>query len=89
MLFFYRLRLRCPAEWERLGSPDPFLPEDVATGWRLTKYIMRAGFGHLEDRGLIALGRVLCVLEWVWTVGWAVLVGLALIAILLSWFHLL
>jgi hypothetical protein len=87
MLFLRRVQMRCPADWERLGLLSPILPHDVRTGWRLTKYIMRGRFAHLEDRGLIALGRLLCVLSWIWTLGWAMVIGLVSLAIILSWLH--
>lgn len=63
MMFFRRLQLRCPEEWERLGSAKPFLPNDVRTGRVLTNYIMRGRFAHIRDHGVVTLGWVLCVLE--------------------------
>ena len=56
MMFFRRLQLRCPEEWERLGSAKPFLPNDVRTGRVLTNYIMRGRFAHIRDHGVVTLG---------------------------------
>jgi hypothetical protein len=61
IISFRRLQLRCPEEWQRLGSPNPFLPNDARTGWRLTKYVMRGGFRHLPETSLVRLGHILCV----------------------------
>jgi hypothetical protein len=65
MTFFRRLQLRCLEEWERLGLPNPYLPNDVKTGRLLTRYIMRGSFAHIRDPGVVVLGWVLCVLEWI------------------------
>jgi len=39
MFFMRRLQLQCHDEWERLGSPNPFLPNDAKTG--LASYEIR------------------------------------------------
>jgi hypothetical protein len=48
--FMRRLQLQCPDEWERLGSPSPFLMNGMKTGWRLMKYVMRGAFETLPDK---------------------------------------
>lgn len=64
ILFFYRLRRDCSEEWMRLGSPNPFLPNDSRSGWEITKYVLSGGFEQLADRRLVKLGRVLRYYEW-------------------------
>jgi hypothetical protein len=87
MMFFRRLQLRCPKEWQRLGSPNPFLPNDARTGWRLTKYVMGAGFKHLPETSLVRLGRILCVLEWIWVSAWVLYIALVLFVAIPAWLH--
>src|SRR4051794_23488909 len=70
IVFMRRLQLYCPDEWERLGSPKPFSPNDAKTGWRLTKYVMRGAFETLPDKRLVRLGRILRMFEWLWVCGW-------------------
>jgi hypothetical protein len=84
---FRRLQLRCPDEWQRLGSPNPFLPNDVRTGWRLSKYVMRCGFRHLPETSLVRLGHILCVLEWIWVSGWSLYIALVLFVAIPAWLH--
>ena len=76
--FMRRLQVQCPDEWERLGSPNPFLPNDMKTGWRLTKYVMRGAFETLPDRRVVRLGRTLRVFEWFWVCGWGLYIALVL-----------
>jgi len=59
MLFFYRTQRDCRQEWARLGSPNPFLPNDARTGWEITKYVLTGCFDRLPDKKLVNLGRLL------------------------------
>jgi hypothetical protein len=63
ILFFYRLRRDCRQEWARLGSPNPFLPNDIRTGWEIAKYILTGCFERLPDKKLVNLGRLLRLYE--------------------------
>ena len=76
MLFFYRLRRDCYDEWTRLGSPNPFLPNDPGAGWQITKYVLGGGFEGLSDKRLVTLGRLLRCYEWFYVV---VFVGFVLL----------
>jgi hypothetical protein len=59
MLFFYRLRRVCHQEWVRLGSPNPFPPDDARAGWEITKYILTGCFEQPPNKRLVTLGRLL------------------------------
>ena len=85
--FMRRLQLLCPDEWERLGSPNPFLPNDMKTGWRLTKYVMRGAFETLPDKRVVRLGRMLRVFEWFWVCCWGLYIGLVLFVAIPAWLH--
>lgn len=68
MLFFYHLRRACHEEWMRLGSPNPFLPNDARSGWEITKYVLSGAFERLPHRGVVRLGRVIQYYEWFYIV---------------------
>jgi hypothetical protein len=85
--FMRRLQLECPDEWERLGSPNPFLPNDMKTGWRLTKYVMRGAFETLPEKRVVRLGRILRVFEWFWVCGWGLYIALVLFVAIPAWLH--
>jgi hypothetical protein len=87
ILFMQRLQLQCPDEWVRLGSPNPFLPNDARTGWRLTKYVMRGAFETLPDKRVVQLGRILRVFEWLWVCGWTLYIALVLFVAIPAWRH--
>jgi hypothetical protein len=87
ILFMRRLQLQCPDEWERLGSPNPFLPNDARTGWRLTKYVMGGAFESLPDKGVVRVGRVLRTFEWLWICGWLLYIALVLFVAIPAWLH--
>jgi hypothetical protein len=83
ILFFYRLKRDCHSEWVRLGSPNPFLPNDVESSRIITKYILRGYFERLPNKGLVRLGRVLRYYEWFFIIaflGFALLFLYSLIA---------
>ncbi len=63
MLFFNRLRRDCGQEWVRLGSPNPFLPNDARTGWEITKYVLTGCFERVPDKKVVSLGRLLPILH--------------------------
>ena len=69
VLFFYRLRRDCREEWIRLGSPNPFLPNNARSGWAITKYILGGSFKRVPDKKLVKLGRVLQYYEWFFVLG--------------------
>jgi hypothetical protein len=70
-----------------LGSPNPFLPNDVVTGRALTNYIMRGRFAHIRDHGVVTLGWVLCVLEGIWVSAWTLYIALVLFVAIPAWLH--
>jgi len=74
MSFFYKLRRDCYDEWTRLGSPNPFLPNDPRQGWQITKYILGGTFERLPDRRLVTLGRVLRCYEWLYVLALVIFV---------------
>ena len=53
VLFMRRLQLRCPEEWHLLGSPNPYLANDIRTSWRVTNYVMSGGFRQLPEVSLV------------------------------------
>ena len=55
VLFFYRLRRDFRQEWVRMGSPNPFLPNDARSGWEITKYILTGSFRRLPDKSWLDL----------------------------------
>jgi hypothetical protein len=85
ILFIRRLQQRCPDEWERLGSPNPLLPNNLQTGWRLTKYVLGGAFEHVSHKGVVRLGRILRLFEWVWVCGWLFYIGLVLFVVVPLW----
>jgi len=87
ILFMRRLQLQCRDEWERLGSPNPFFPNDAQTGWRLTKYVMSGAFETLPNTRVVRLGRILRVFEWVWVCGWVLYILLVLFVAVPAWLH--
>lgn len=86
LLFLRWLQLRCPDEWERLGSPS-IIVQDMSTGWRLTKYILGGHFRHLDEASVVRLGKLVRVFDWLWTLGWAAYVGLVLFVGIPLWLH--
>ncbi len=64
MLFFNRLRRDCGQEWVRLGSPNPFLPNDARTGWEITKYVLTDCFERVPNKKVVSLGRLLRYYMW-------------------------
>jgi hypothetical protein len=85
IFFMRKLQLQCPDEWERLGSPNPFLPNDPQTSWRLTKYVMSGAFETLPDRGVVRVGRILRVFEWSWVCGWTLYIALIAFVMVPLW----
>jgi len=74
MLFFYRLRRDCRQEWVRLGSPNPFLPNDARTGWEITKYVLTGCFERVHDQKFVNLGRLLRYYTWFYLITFVTLV---------------
>src|SRR5258708_30320456 len=64
MLFLNRLRRDCGQEWVRLGSPNPFLPNDARTGSESTKYVLTGCFERVPDKKVVSLGRLLRYYRW-------------------------
>jgi hypothetical protein len=85
IIFMRRLQFQCRDEWQRLGSPNPFLPNDLQTGWRLTKYVMGGAFESLPDKSVVRLGRVLRAFEWLWVCAWALYIALVLFVAVPLW----
>lgn len=85
--FFRRLQVRCPDEWQRLGSPNPFLMNDMRTGWRLTRYVMSGEFRKLPEMNVVRLGRILRVLEWIWVSAWVLYTAVVLFIAIPAWLH--
>jgi hypothetical protein len=85
IFFMRKLQLKCPDEWERLGSPNPFLPNDPQTSWRLTKYVMGGAFETLPDKGVVRVGQILRVFEWSWVCGWTSYVALIAFVMVPLW----
>ncbi len=85
MFFMRKLQLQCPDEWERLGAPNPFLPNDPQTSWRLTKYVMGGAFKALPDKRVVRLGRILRVFEWLWVCGWTFYILLVAFVLIPLW----
>jgi len=81
MLFFYRLRRDCPEEWVRLGSPNPFLPNNAQMGWVITKYVLLGRFERLPDKRLVNVGRALRCYDWFYITGFFALTAVFFYAV--------
>src|SRR6266404_6037065 len=85
VLFMRRLQLRCPQEWQRLGSPNPYLANDVRTSWRLTKYVLSGRFRQLPEASVVRLGHTLRIFGWIWFSGWGLYIALILFVAIPAW----
>lgn len=69
ILFLYLIRHKCPDEWIRLGSPHPLRPDDVESGWMMTKYFLGGGFARVNDKYVVTLGRLIQLYDWLGLIG--------------------
>ena len=45
-----------------------FSPDNIRTGWEITKYILTGCFERLPDNKLVKLGRLLRLYDWFYLV---------------------